>query len=85
MLFEQFLSMKLVLKLKETVKLADSTLNYEELLAFIEKEHHLKKESISLSFIDDEGDNITVMSDEDLEVMIAVHDGKQYVRINVEG
>lgn len=25
------------------------------------------------------------MSDEDLEVMIAVHDGKQYVRINVEG
>ena len=77
--------MKLVLKLKETVKLADSTLKYEELLAFIEKEHHLKNESISLSFIDDEGDNITVMSDEDLEVMIAVHDGKQYVRINVEG
>lgn len=54
--------MKLVLKWKEEIKLFTSELNYEALVSFIGAEYGLKDDGIEITYVDQDGDNITVAS-----------------------
>lgn len=38
-----------------------------------------------MTFQDDEGDTITVLSNEELEIMLEVFKGRTFVEVNVEG
>lgn len=77
--------MKLVLKFKEEVKLYTSALDYEEIVNFACKEFNIAPESLHISFLDEDNDDITILSSDDIEVMQAVFEGKEYVKVNVVG
>ena len=77
--------MKIVLVNKQQIKLYTGKFTYELLTQFAANEFTFDLSTVQLTFKDEEGDNITIISDEDLEVMQAVFQGKQYLKINVEG
>ena len=61
--------MKLVLKYNTTIKLYTEEIEYQMLLNFVQKELNLEKDTIALTFTDDEGDEIVIASNDDLSVM----------------
>ena len=61
--------MKLVLKYNSTIKLYTEEIEYQMLLNFVQKELNLEKDTIALTFTDDEGDEIVIASNDDLSVM----------------
>ena len=75
--------MKIVLVNKKEIKLYNGEFSYNPIVKFATQEFHLENNTIELSFKDEEGDVITITSDDDLEIMKAVFQGKQYLRINV--
>lgn len=77
--------MKLVLKWKEEVKLFTSELQYPLLVGFISAGFGLKEEGIEITYVDQDGDNITVASQEDLLLLAEYFSGKEYVKLSVEG
>ena len=77
--------MKLVLKFYEMIRLYSTTLQFGTIAAFARKEFNIKSTSLQLSFLDEDNDQITILSNEDIQVMQAVFEGKEYVKINVKG
>ena len=77
--------MKLVLKYNEDIKLFSKPIDYDSIVAFVLQEYCIDPASLELSFLDEDNDNITLLSNEDVEVMQAVFEGKEYVKINVQG
>lgn len=77
--------MKLVLKHNDSIKLYSLALDYDTLVHFICKEFRIRREDLELSFLDEEGDNITILSNDDIEVMTSLFEGKDYVKIQVTG
>lgn len=77
--------MKLVLKYNEDIKLFSKPIDYDSIVAFVVEEYSIDPATLELSFLDEDNDNITLLSNEDVEVMQAVFDGKEYVKINVQG
>lgn len=77
--------MKLVLTFKDAVKLYSDSFQYDLILGFVIREFNIKGDTVSLTFVDQDGDNITVMSNDDIEVMIAVNQNKEYVKLRVDG
>jgi hypothetical protein len=61
--------MKLVLKFKDEVKLFTGDLAYEKIVDFVSKEFNVSLSSLQLSFTDEENDDISILSDDDIEVM----------------
>lgn len=45
----------------------------------------LRRDSITMSYLDSDGDKIGIGSDEDLAVMLSLLDGKDYIKIHIEG
>jgi hypothetical protein len=76
--------MKIVLTYNKNIKLYNDKFTYEDLAAFVAKEFKLNPATIQMTFKDEEGDNITILSNDDLEVMQAVFEGKQYLKVTVE-
>lgn len=81
----QLLQMKIVLVYQKEVKLYNDKLSFDLLAQFATKEFALDANTIQLSFKDEEGDFISMISDQDIEVMKTVFQGKQYLKIYVEG
>ena len=77
--------MKIVLVYKQEIKLYSGELTYDILAKFAATEFQIAPATLQLTFQDDEKDNISIHSNDDLEVMQAVFQGKQYTRITVEG
>lgn len=77
--------MKLVLKYNEDIKLFSRPIDYDSIVAFVTEEYAIDPATLELSFLDEDNDNITILSNEDVEVMLAVFEGKEYVKINVQG
>ena len=77
--------MKLVLKYNEDIKLFSKPIDYDSIVAFVLAEYSIDPTTLELSFLDEDNDNITILSNEDVEVMQAVFEGKEYVKINVQG
>ena len=77
--------MKLVLKYSNNVKLYTQDLSYCALIDFIEREFSLKKETINLSYIDDDNDQIGVSNEEDLNILETISESKSYVKMNIKG
>ena len=77
--------MKLVLKHNSNIKLYTDEMEYQKLLTFVQREMNLEIESISMSYVDDEGDQIVIGSDDDLGVMENLTGNKTYVKVTVEG
>lgn len=77
--------MKLVLKYNEDIKLFSKPIDYDGIVAFVLEEYAIDPATLELSFLDEDNDNITILSNEDVEVMQAVFEGKEYVKINVQG
>ena len=48
-------------------------------------EMQLKKESIQITYTDEDGDQIYLGDSNDLEVLTTLTDNKSYVKINVKG
>jgi hypothetical protein len=61
--------MKLLLKREEEMKLFTKELTYNGLIAFIEQEFQIEPQSIEITFIDDEGDSITIASEDDIAIL----------------
>ena len=68
--------MKLVLKCKEEIKLFTSELNFETLASFISAGFGLREQGIEITYVDQDGDNITVASQEDLLLLTEYFAGK---------
>ena len=77
--------MKLVLNFKEAVSLFSDQPQYEAIATFAAQHFRIKRSTLELSFLDEDGDNISIISEDDVQVMLAVCEGKEYVKINVEG
>lgn len=77
--------MKIVLVNQKEIKLYNGECTYDLLVKFAAQEFQLDNSSVQLTFKDQEGDTITILADEDLEVMQAIFQGKQYLKINVDG
>jgi len=77
--------MKIVLAYKQEVKLYSGDLVYDTLADYAATEFKIAPSTIQLTFQDDEKDNISIHSNDDLDVMQAVFQGKQYTKITVEG
>ena len=78
--------MKLVLNFSgQEPKLYAEELTFEGLTLFIQKKFNLKSSNLHITFLDDENDNISVMSQDDFEVMLSCNEGKDYVSISIEG
>lgn len=77
--------MKLVLKYNDDIKLFSKPIDYASIVAFVVEEYSIDPATLELSFLDEDNDNITILSNEDVEVMQAVFEGKEYVKINVQG
>ena len=77
--------MKLVLKHKDSIKLYSFELDYDTLVQFIYKEFMIKPNTLELSFLDEENDNITILSNDDIEVMTSLFEGKDYVKVQLIG
>ena len=75
--------MKLVLKWKEEIKLFASELHYQMLVGFISAGFGLKEEGIEITYVDQDGDNITVASQDDLLLLGEYFAGKEYVKLSV--
>jgi hypothetical protein len=45
----------------------------------------IKAETATLSYIDDEGDNISIACDDDISIMRSLAGEKAYVKVNVSG
>lgn len=75
--------MKLVLKWKEEIKLYASELHYHALVGFISAGFGLKEEGIEITYVDQDGDNITVASQDDLLLLSEYFTGKEYVKLAV--
>lgn len=45
----------------------------------------LRRDSITMSYLDSDGDKIGIGSDEDLAVMLSLLDGKDYIKIHIDG
>lgn len=77
--------MKLVLKYSNKIKLYAEQLEFDKITAFVSQEFSLSKESIALTYFDDQGDDITVLCNQDLQIMEAVFEGSDYIKVNVGG
>ena len=64
--------MKIIVKYNKAVKLYSGELKYEALFNFVQKEFNLADSTILLSYEDEEKDNISIVSSEDFEVMMAM-------------
>jgi len=64
--------MKIVLVHQKDIKLFNGKLDYDLLVSFATKEFALDTTTLQLTFKDEEGDSITILSDEDLSVMQTV-------------
>ena len=77
--------MKLVLKHNSNIKLYTDEMEYQKLLTFVQREMNLEIESISMSYVDDEGDQIVIGSDDNLGVTENLTGNKTYVKVTFEG
>lgn len=77
--------MKLVLKYNDDVKLFTNSLDFDQIVSFACKEFNIRPDSLHISFLDEDNDEITILGNEDIEVMQALFDGKEYVKVNVNG
>lgn len=68
--------MSIILIYKKEIKLYNDKLNFSMMTEFAAKEFKLVFNSVSLSFKDDEGDMITIISDDDLEVIQTIFPDK---------
>lgn len=80
-----FKEMKLVLKHKDSIKLYSLEMDYDTLVHFICKEFMIRPDTLELSFLDEEEDNISILSNDDIEVMTSLFEGKDYVKVQVLG
>jgi hypothetical protein len=64
--------MRLVLKYNDDIKLLVDTIDYDSIVDFANTEFNIRPDSLELSFLDEDNDNITLLSNEDVEVMLAV-------------
>lgn len=62
-----------------------SELNYEALVSFISTEYGLKEGGIEITYVDQDGDNITVATQEDLLLLAEYFTGKEYVKLSISG
>jgi hypothetical protein len=77
--------MKLVLKYEEDVRLYSEELTYHRLLAFVEREFPIEGQNIEITFTDEDGDSITIASEDDIAIVEDYFKEKQYVKLNVRG
>lgn len=77
--------MKLFLKSETEAKLYVGDLQYDLILKFVEEAFQLEPETIYLTFEDDERDRVAIHSQEDIDIMVAVLDKKEYAKIYVDG
>ena len=77
--------MKLVLKHKDSIKLYSLEMDYDTLVHFICKEFMIRPDTLEFSFLDEEEDNISILSNDDIEVMTSLFEGKDYVKVQVLG
>ena len=78
--------MKLILRLNSgLVKVYTEEMTFSAIEKFAKEQFKLKEDTIQMTFQDDEGDTITVLSNEELEIMLEVFKGRTFVEVNVEG
>ena len=58
--------MKIAIKSSSAIKIYNGELNYNNLCEFIKKEFTLSPSKYTLSYVDEDGDNITLASNEDI-------------------
>ena len=77
--------MKIVLKHDNLVKLYDGEMTYSQLLKFIEEQMMVKIDTVAIQYTDQDGDNISIASDQDLNIMEAISNGKEYTKVAIKG
>lgn len=59
----------------------ETPVEFKAFIEFLQKEFNLKAGDYQLSFNDEDGDEIAIVSDSDLQVMNEVYSGKDYVKV----
>lgn len=68
--------MKLVLKRQEEIKLFTEGLAFDPLILFIQREFDVDVKTIEITFIDEDGDSITIASEDDMAIIESYFNGK---------
>lgn len=76
--------MKIALKNNQTTKLfKGKVLEYNTLLSFIQAEFNFKPQDYTLTFKDQDGDTITISSNDDLNTAIEINTDKILLKITI--
>ena len=75
--------MKIAIKYNETVKIFNGNKTYLAISQFISKAFNLVPSQITLTYLDEEGDSITLASDSDLLSACEINNDKKFLKIRV--
>ena len=75
--------MKILLKGKDNAKLYKGDLDMPSLVKFIASNLKLEPQHYTLSYRDDEGDEISIVSDADLQTAQELNQGRNFLKINL--
>jgi hypothetical protein len=75
--------MKIAVKHNSTIKIFSGQSTFEDLSLFIKKEFQLSPSKYSLTYVDEDGDNITIVSDEDMASAYELNQDKNLLKVKL--
>jgi hypothetical protein len=75
--------MKIVIKNNSVIKIYSGETSFKELSLFIKKEFQLSPSRYSLTYVDEDGDNITIASEEDMTSAYELNSDKNLLKVKL--
>lgn len=75
--------MRIAIKSNNTIKIYNGDINYNNLCDFIKKEFQLSPSKYTLTYIDEDGDNITLASNDDMASAYEINNDKHLLKVTL--
>ncbi len=75
--------MKIVIKNNSVIKIYNGETSFKELANFIKKEFQLSPSRYSLTYVDEDGDTITIGSEEDMSSAYELNNDKNLLKLKL--
>lgn len=75
--------MKIAVKHNSIIKIYSGEIYFKDLLLFIKKEFQLTPSKYSLTYVDEDGDNITIASNEDMTSAYELNHDKNLLKVKL--
>lgn len=75
--------MKIAIKHNSAIKIYSGETTFKELSLFIKKEFQLPTSKYHLTYVDEDGDNITIASDEDITSSYELNHDKNLLKVKL--